>query len=161
MDSKAAAAAAASSSSSSSYDGKGKNSSKASSDSNSRSNRNLSSATRTSSSSRGATSSESCSGGEGDRSGYTSTGSRGRGASVGGTVAASNAGLVPSPLRVYYVVDPKEVMVNKNAFMCPFLARSVMIMGTVAHFIAVFAISLHHASRLFLFVSRRVPLVGL
>lgn len=39
--------------------------------------------------------------------------------------AAAVAGVVPSPNRVYYVVDPKEVMAQNQSFMCPFLARWV------------------------------------
>ena len=74
------------------------------------------------------TSSESCSGGEGGfHQGLglgAALGGRGRGSSASALAAAvAAAGVVPSPHRVYYVVDPKEVMVNKNAFMCPFLAR--------------------------------------
>ncbi|CAN0028519.1 unnamed protein product, partial [Laminaria digitata] len=91
-----------------------------------------------------ATSSESCSGGEGDETAASGGGGGvgaargvtaaaasaeggvgvGVGAGVGAAAAAAAAGMVPSANRVYYVVDPKEVMVDKNAFMCPFLARS-------------------------------------
>ncbi len=46
--------------------------------------------------------------------------------------AAAVAGVVPSPNRVYYVVDPKEVMALNQAFMCPFLARYVLF-GVVSY----------------------------
>eukprot|EP00904_Undaria_pinnatifida_P002001 jgi/Undpi1/11801/HiC_scaffold_4.g01500.m1 len=93
--------------------------------------RSFSETTGSSFSSRGATSSESCSGGEGDEAtaggGGAGQGVAGGGVGVGvgaAAAAAAAAGMVPSANRVYYVVDPKEVMVDKNAFMCPFLARS-------------------------------------
>lgn len=75
--------------------------------------------------SRGTTSSESCSGEEG---GFQQAlgwplGGRGKGSSSSLAAAVAAAGVLPSPHRVYYVVDPKEVMVNRNIFMCPFLAR--------------------------------------
>lgn len=52
-------------------------------------------------------------------------GVKGVGRGAGNPVAAGGGGsaVVPSPNRVYYVVDPKEVMHSKNAFMSPFLAR--------------------------------------
>lgn len=49
------------------------------------------------------------------------------GGAAAAAAAAAAAGMVPSANRVYYVVDPKEVMVDKNAFMCPFLARWVVL----------------------------------
>lgn len=74
------------------------------------------------------TSSESCSEGS-DQAADLLIGGKGRGgvgaaaaaAAVVGSAAAS--AVVPSPNRVYYVVDPKEVVHSKNAFMCPVLAR--------------------------------------
>lgn len=89
----------------------------------------------------GMTSSESCSGSEGDSrlasaaavsaSTSASGGGIGVGAGVGamkssrsgGVMGGSGVAATSNSSRVYYAVDPKDVMVNKNAFMCPFLAR--------------------------------------
>ena len=91
-----------------------------------------------------ASSSESLSGTDGGDSSASATGTTGGGGGGGGgakgkanagaaaavaaaavATAAAVAGVVPSPNRVYYVVDPKEVMAQNQSFMCPFLARWV------------------------------------
>lgn len=80
-----------------------------------------------------ATSSESCSGTEGSADSSasgTTTPAAAKGkanvaAAAAAAAAAAVAGVVPSPNRVYYVVDPKEVMAQNQSFMCPFLARWV------------------------------------